>query len=55
MIGDDLENDVLAAQKINGTGVLILTGKTKIEDIKNSKPDYVVNSLKDVIKILSVK
>jgi HAD superfamily hydrolase (TIGR01458 family) len=55
MIGDDLETDVLAAQKINGTGVLILTGKTKIEDIKNSKPDYVVNSLKDVIKILSEK
>lgn len=53
MIGDDLENDVLAAQKIGATGILILTGKTKPEDIKESKPDFVVNSLSEAIPVLS--
>lgn len=55
MIGDDLENDVLAAQKIGGTGVLIYTGKTEFPlKIKlESKPDFEVQSLTEVIKILS--
>jgi HAD superfamily hydrolase (TIGR01458 family) len=53
MIGDDLENDVLAAQKIGGKGILILTGKTKAEDVKNDKPDFVVNSLAETISLLS--
>lgn len=53
MIGDDLENDILAAQKIGGTGILVLTGKTRLSDIKESKPDYVANSLTEVISILS--
>lgn len=53
MIGDDLENDILAAQKIGATGILILTGKTKLEDIKDSKPDFVVNSLSEAIPVLS--
>lgn len=52
MIGDDLENDILAAQEIGGTGILILTGKTNSDDIKELKPDYVVRSLNEVIKIL---
>ncbi|MCK7521523.1 MAG: HAD-IA family hydrolase [Ignavibacteriales bacterium] len=29
MIGDDIENDILAAQNIDGMGILIYTGKTK--------------------------
>ncbi len=53
MLGDDLENDVLAAQKIGGKGILILSGKTKSENIKNEKPDFVVNTLKEVIQILN--
>ncbi|WP_407931398.1 HAD-IA family hydrolase, partial [Ignavibacterium album] len=52
MIGDDLENDILAAQEIGGTGILILTGKTNSDDIKELKPDFVVRSLNEVIKIL---
>jgi HAD superfamily hydrolase (TIGR01458 family) len=54
MIGDDVENDVLAAQKIGGTGVLIYTGKTEfplnIESVE--KPDIEVHSLKEVIELL---
>lgn len=57
MIGDDLENDIIAAQRIGGKGILILTGKTKLNDIKDRKPDFIVNSLtgtKEVIeKIIS--
>jgi HAD superfamily hydrolase (TIGR01458 family) len=53
MIGDDLENDVLAAQKIGGAGIFILTGKTKLSDIKGAKPDFVVNSLSEAISVLS--
>lgn len=52
MIGDDLENDILAAQKIGGTGILILTGKTKVSDIQEAKPDFIVKSLNEVITIL---
>lgn len=53
MIGDDLENDILAAQKIGGKGILTLTGKTKTEDAKNDKPDFIVNSLTEIISLLS--
>ena len=54
MIGDDIENDIKAAQDIGGKGILIYTGKTKFplkKDLK-IKPDFEVNSLKDVIGIL---
>jgi len=55
MIGDDVENDVLAAQKIGGTGILIYTGKTEfpLKSKLESKPDFEVNSLAEVIKIIS--
>lgn len=53
MLGDDIENDVLAAQNIGGTGILILTGKTKLSEIKEAKPDFVVNSLSEAIPVLS--
>jgi FMN phosphatase YigB (HAD superfamily) len=55
MIGDDFENDVLAAQEIGGTGVLIYTGKTEYPLNKNSSaiPDYEVHSLTEVIRIVS--
>lgn len=53
MIGDDLENDVLAAQRIGGKGILILTGKTKSADIKDAKPDFIVNSLQAIIPIIA--
>ncbi|MGB5529843.1 MAG: HAD-IA family hydrolase, partial [Ignavibacteriaceae bacterium] len=54
MIGDDIENDIKAAQSLGGTGILIFTGKTKFPIDKNItiKPDFEVHSLKEVIGIL---
>jgi HAD superfamily hydrolase (TIGR01458 family) len=53
MLGDDIENDIDAAQKIGGKGILISTGKTKFSPEKSItiKPDFEVNSLKEVISI----
>lgn len=55
MIGDDIENDIKAAQDIGGKGILIYTGKTKFPLKKgiNIKPDFEAYSLKDVIRILT--
>jgi HAD superfamily hydrolase (TIGR01458 family) len=57
MIGDDIENDVKAAQDLGGTGILIFTGKTKFPIKLDSvvKPDFEVHSLKEVIKLLGKK
>ena len=54
MIGDDLENDVIAAQKMGGKGVLIYTGKTgyPLTGNQNLKPDLDINSLTEMIEIL---
>ncbi len=50
MIGDDLENDVLAAKQIGGKGVLIYTGKTSYPIVNdNLKPDLEINSLREMI------
>jgi HAD superfamily hydrolase (TIGR01458 family) len=54
MIGDDLENDIIASQQIGGIGILIYTGKTKYP-INNSidiKPNYEVHSLSEVVSII---
>ena len=54
MIGDDLENDVLAAKQMGGRGVLIYTGKTSYPPTynQNLKPDLEINSLTEMIDIL---
>ena len=54
MIGDDIENDVIAAQKMGGRGVLIYTGKTSypLTGNHNLKPDLEINSLTEMIDIL---
>ncbi|NNG26518.1 MAG: HAD hydrolase-like protein [Ignavibacteriaceae bacterium] len=54
MIGDDLENDIIAAQKIGGRGALIYTGKTDypLTGNQNLKPDLEINSLTEMIDIL---
>lgn len=54
MIGDDIENDIIAAQNLGGIGILIFTGKTKFPLEKNSniKPYFEVHALKEVIAIL---
>jgi HAD superfamily hydrolase (TIGR01458 family) len=54
MIGDDVENDIKAAQVIGGKGILIYTGKTKypVNENINIRPDFEANSLKEIIGIL---
>lgn len=54
MLGDDLETDINAAQKIGGKGILIYTGKTKfpLSADKKMKPEYEAKNLKEVITIL---
>lgn len=54
MIGDDIENDIKAAQDIGGKGILIYTGKTKFPLDRNIsiKPDFEVQSLKEVIDVI---
>jgi HAD superfamily hydrolase (TIGR01458 family) len=55
MIGDDIENDIKAAQDIGGKGILIYTGKTKfpLDENINIKPDFEAHSLRNVIEILA--
>jgi len=57
MIGDDVENDVGAAQKIGGKGILIYTGKTQYPSDTNFeiKPDFEAQSLEEVITIFEQK
>ena len=54
MIGDDIENDILAAQNIGGMGIIIYTGKTKfpLETSFGINPNFEVHTLRDVISIL---
>jgi len=49
MIGDDVESDVLAAQRLGMTGVLTRTGKFREEDLRRARgrPDLIVDSIAD--------
>jgi len=53
MIGDDIENDVGAAQKIGGKGILMYTGKTKypIDDGIDVIPDFEAHSLSELVSL----
>ncbi|WP_432133497.1 HAD-IIA family hydrolase [Streptomyces sp. bgisy154] len=50
MVGDDVESDVLAAQRAGLTGVLVRTGKFLPETLESASgtPDHVVDSFADV-------
>jgi HAD superfamily hydrolase (TIGR01458 family) len=54
MIGDDLENDIKAAQELGGKGMLVYTGKTRYPLSQESKikPDYEAIGLRSIIEIL---
>jgi HAD superfamily hydrolase (TIGR01458 family) len=47
MVGDDVVNDVLAAQAIGMTGVLVRTGKFRNVDVERNDgaPDHVIDSV----------
>jgi len=56
MVGDDVENDVLAAQALGVTGVLVRTGKFREDQLARASgtPDVVVDSICDVPALLGL-
>jgi HAD superfamily hydrolase (TIGR01458 family) len=54
MIGDDIDNDVLAAQRCGLTGVLVKTGKyqARTHSGATSAPDHVLDSIADLPRLL---
>lgn len=56
MVGDDVTNDVLAAQEAGLTGVLVRTGKftEKALDDAPGRPDHVVASVAEVPRLLGI-
>ncbi|WP_208615703.1 TIGR01458 family HAD-type hydrolase [Streptomyces cellostaticus] len=56
MIGDDIESDVLAAQRLGITGVLVRTGKFLPEAVERAdgSPDHVLDSFADLPGLLGL-
>ncbi len=54
MVGDDVVNDVLAAQSLGLTGVLVRTGKFRPEDLERAEgtPDVILDSVGDLPELL---
>jgi NagD protein len=54
MIGDRIYTDIKMAERANALGVLVLTGETRIEDVKDSsvKPDIVAEDLTVFLQML---
>jgi HAD superfamily hydrolase (TIGR01458 family) len=55
MVGDDIDNDVLAAQRLGLTGVLVRTGKYQASTAPASAvaPDFVLDSVADLPALLA--
>jgi HAD superfamily hydrolase (TIGR01458 family) len=55
MVGDDIENDVLAAQRQGLTGVLVKTGKYLPRTLRDASgtPDHVLDSFADLPELLA--
>lgn len=56
MVGDDVESDVLAAQRAGLTGVLVRTGKFQQETLDGASgtPDHVLDSFADLPALLGL-
>ena len=56
MVGDDVENDVLAAQAVGITGVLVRTGKFREDQLARASgtPDHVIDSVLDLPELLGL-
>jgi len=50
IIGDRLYTDIAMGKKAGITTILVLTGETKEEDVKNSpwQPDFIFTSLEEI-------
>lgn len=55
MVGDDLESDIAGAQAVGAAGILVRTGKFRVEELErsNTRPDLVVESLAVLPRLLS--
>jgi HAD superfamily hydrolase (TIGR01458 family) len=52
MVGDDIVNDVLGAQAARMNGVLVRTGKYMESDLQKGAPDYVIDSIDDLVELI---
>jgi NagD protein len=54
IIGDRLYTDVACGKNAGITSILVLSGETKVNDLKaaTEKPDYVFPSLKEIIEYI---
>ncbi len=54
MIGDRIYTDILSGINANITTICVLSGETTLEDINRSaiKPDYILDSIKDLYEII---
>jgi len=55
LVGDRLETDILAANRMGIFSILVMTGVTSPSDVpdRNFKPDLVISSVSDIPKVLS--
>ncbi len=56
MVGDDLTTDIVGAKAVSASAVLVRTGKYRDEDlaIASTKPDHVIDSVRDLPALLSL-
>ncbi|MEJ5339428.1 MAG: TIGR01458 family HAD-type hydrolase [Aquificaceae bacterium] len=54
MVGDDIEYDVLGAQRLGMKGCLVKTGKFRPEDLTKGKPDFLIDSVRDLPRLLGL-
>lgn len=54
MVGDDVEADVLGAQAVGLTGVLVRTGKFRPEHLETGRPEHVIDSVADLPGLLGL-
>ena len=56
MIGDDIETDVLGAQKLGMQTAFVETGKFMIKDLEKNqvKPDFVLKSISEIDQIIDL-
>ncbi|BCD62421.1 hypothetical protein NitYY0826_C1297 [Nitratiruptor sp. YY08-26] len=52
MVGDDIETDILGAQKCGLRAVMVKTGKFRNEDLQKGMPDFIIDSIAELPKLL---
>ncbi|XP_054716925.1 uncharacterized protein LOC129226347 [Uloborus diversus] len=57
MVGDDIENDIQAAQRCGMRAILVRTGKFRVDDAKHEviKPDAIVKNVAHLVDMLVLK